>query len=295
MARPDDKPAPLNHDLATRPGDVYRRLAHMVDHGEEGVLATVIVTKLSAPRHAGSKMIVHVDGSVTGTVGGGSAEALVIQRSAAVLDSGECQTVAIDLKGGHGVCGGSMQIFLEPVQRANPFLVIGAGHVGQAMLAVGRSLRFRFTIVDDRPQYLTQLASFPGVKAVLATPAELATEVSVPRHGAVLVCSRNHQLDAEYLEALLRMEIADERKFAFFGSLGSKAKAAKLRGILGKKKELASRMAEVRLPVGIKIGAETPAEIALSVLAEAQAVVSGVVPITGPDGEMAFGVHGARR
>jgi len=294
MTLPEDGNSKSKPDLATRPGDVYRRLAQMVDHGEEGVLATVVGTHFSAPRRAGSKMIVHADGSVTGTIGGGSAEALVIERATDVLASGECQTVAIDLKGGHGVCGGSMEIFLEAVQRANPFLVIGAGHVGQAMVTVGSSLRFRFTVVDDRPEYLAQVASVAGVKTLLATPAELATHLTVPRRGAVLVCSRNHQLDAEYLATLLRLEMTCEREFEFFGSLGSQAKAARLRSMLGKNDELAARMAAVRLPVGIDIGAETPAEIALSVLAEAQAVLRGVVPVVGPEGALSFPVHGKR-
>ncbi len=295
MALPNDDKRNSKPDLATRPGDVYRRLAQMVDHGQEGVLATVVATHLSAPRRAGSKMIVHDDGSVTGTIGGGSAEAMVIQRAVDVMASGECQTVSVDLKGSHGVCGGSMEIFLEAVQRANPFLVIGAGHVGQALVTVGRSLRFRFTVVDDRPEYLAQLDSVSGVKTLLATPAELADKLSVPRRGAVLVCSRNHQLDAEYLEALLRLEIAGEREYEFFGSLGSRAKAARLRSMLSKKEDLANRMAAVRLPVGIDIGAETPAEIALSVLAEAQAVLRGIKPVMGPDGTQAFPVHGKRR
>ena len=294
MALPDNEEAttrPRTGQTA-RPGDVYRRLAHMVDHGEEGVLATVVVTHLSAPRHAGSKMIVHGDGTVTGTVGGGSAEALVIERALAALETGACEMVSIDLAGGHGVCGGSMEIFLEPVQRATPFYVIGAGHVGQALVTLGQTLSFRFTVVDDRPEFLATAALMPGVQTVLASPEELGDRLEVPRRGAVLVCSRNHKLDAGYLEALLRMEMGDERTFSFFGSLGSRAKAAKLRRMISEFPELCDRMKQVRLPVGIEVGAETPAEIALSVLAEAQAVMRGVQPVEGADGSRGFPLLG---
>jgi xanthine dehydrogenase accessory factor len=297
MALPDNEDlTPRSRTGQTaRPGAVFRRLAHMVDHGEEGVLATVVVTHLSAPRHAGSKMIVHGDGSLTGTIGGGSAEALVAERATGVLESGECQMVSIDLAGGHGVCGGSMEVFLEPVQRAAPFVVIGAGHVGQALITLGQTLSFRFTIVDDRPEFLATAGLVPGVQTILASPDELPGLLTVPRRGAVLVCSRNHQLDAGYLEVLLRMELAAERPFTFFGSLGSRAKAAKLRRMIGEFDELAERMKQVRLPVGIEMGAETPAEIALSVLAEAQAVLRGVEPVISPEGARGFPLQGDRQ
>jgi xanthine dehydrogenase accessory factor len=273
---------------------VYRRLALMADNGDEGVLVTVVATRLSAPRHAGAKMIVHRDGTLTGTVGGGSAEALVITTANEVLNDGECRLLPIDLAGQHGVCGGSMEIFLEPVQRAVPFVVVGAGHVGQAVAALGRTLRFRFTMVDDRPEILAGSANLPGVRTILAGPNELAGCLPIPRRAGVLVCSRSHQLDAAYLEALLRLEMSEGRQFVFFGSLGSRSKAAKLRKALGAYPELAARLKEVRLPVGIHLGGESPAEIALSILSEAQAVLSGIAPVDLPDGSRAYRVQGER-
>lgn len=274
-------------------GDVYRRLATMVDAGQDGVLATVVATHHSAPRHAGSKMIVHDDGSVTGSIGGGTAEALVMQRAGEVRKSGECTTVQIDLAGSHGVCGGTMEIFLEPVLRTVPFFVVGAGHVGQAVVTVGRTLGFRFTVIDDRPEAIASVAG-PGVETILAEPPLLVERLRVPRRGAVLVCSRNHDLDAAYLEALLRLELRDQREFAFFGSLGSLAKATRLRRRLSAIPELTAPLKRVRLPVGVTIGAETPAEIALSVLAEAHAVLRGVTPIRSEDGLLGLPLHGQK-
>ncbi len=277
-----------------RVGDVYVRLAEMVQRGEDGVLATVVATQHSAPRHAGSKMIVHPDGRVAGTVGGGSAEALVVARAAGVRETGQCEMVPIDLAGGHGVCGGTMQVFLEPVLRTAPFVVVGAGHVGRAVVAVGRTLGFRFTVVDDRPAMLAALGE-AGVQTILAGPDAVADALKVPPRAALFVCSRNHTLDGDYLEALIRLEQDQEQEFVFFGSLGSKAKAARLRRRLESVPELAERMGRVRLPVGINIGAETPAEIALSVLAEAQAVLRGVEPVRGSDGRLGYPLQGQRR
>jgi len=273
-------------------GDVYRRLVRMTEQGEQGVLATIIATRLSVPRHAGTKMIVHADGSVTGTVGGGAAEALIISRAAEVIESGDCQTVAVNLAGEHGVCGGAMDVFLEPVQHAIPFIVVGAGHVGRAIAGVGRALGFRFTLVDDRPEFLAAAESLSGVRMITAGPADLASRLTVPGRAAVLVCSRNHQLDAEYLEALLRMEKSSGREFLFFGALGSRNKATRIRATIGAKPELAARMDQVRLPVGLDIGAESPVEIALSILTEALAVLRGAPFVIGPDGARACPLKG---
>jgi len=274
-------------------GDVLLRLAEMVRSGEDGVLATVVSTQHSAPRHAGSKMIVHSDGSLTGTVGGGGAEALVIAEASTVRASGQCRLVPIDLNGGQGVCGGTMDVFLEPVLRATPFVVVGAGHVGRAMTAVGRTLGFRFTLVDDRAEFLATVDD-ERVQTVLAGPSDLGSALGVEPRASVFVCSRNHTLDGDYLEALIRLEIASDREFVFFGSLGSRAKAARLRRRLQAVPELAERMGRVRLPVGINIGAESPAEIALSVLAEAQAVLRGVPLVRAEDGTLGYPLQGQK-
>ena len=222
-------------------------------------------------------MIIHPDGSLTGSVGGGRAEAVVIAEAVKVLGDGCCRRIDLDLAGGLGVCGGQMEVFLEPVVRAVPFLVIGAGHVGRAMVELGRHLSFRFTIVDDRPEFLEPLAGSPGMGTLLAGPVELAEAVTVEPRGAVLLASRTHDLDEEYLKALLRAEISAGQEFGFLGVLGSRSKAARLRQNLNAfSDDFARRMTRVQMPVGLDIGSETPGEIALSVLAEAVAVLRGI-------------------
>lgn len=256
---------------------LYQRLAEMVASGQQGVLATVIQTQLSTPRNEGSKMIIHPDGSLTGSVGGGRAEAVVIAEAVKVLADGCCRRVDLDLAGGLGVCGGQMEVFLEPVVRAVPFLVIGAGHVGRAMVELGQNLSFRFTIVDDRPEFLEPLSGVPGLRTMLADPVEMAETVTVEPRGAVLLASRTHDLDEEYLGSLLRAEISAGREFGFLGVLGSRSKAARLRqNLKAVSDDFARRMTRVQMPVGLDIGSETPGEIALSVLAEAVAVLRGI-------------------
>ena len=156
--------------VPAREGVVFRRLAAMVEAGEAGVLATVTRTSRSTPRHAGSKMIVHADGSVTGSVGGGAAEARVIREAQAVLMDGQCRNLQLDLAGDLGVCGGTMEVFLEAVLSAVPFWVIGAGHIGRALTELGWTLPFRFILVDDRPEFLPE-GGQGGGPAILRPPA----------------------------------------------------------------------------------------------------------------------------
>jgi xanthine dehydrogenase accessory factor len=274
-----------DHNLTVNEGDIYRRLTEMVEQGQSGVLATVIRTHRSTPRHEGSKMIILPDGSVFGSVGGGAAEARVIQEAKQVFLDGRPLCLPLDLAGDVGVCGGHMEIFLEPVTRADPFIVIGAGHVGRALVEVGRTLPFRFTLVDDRPGLVADLAGLPGVKLLEASPADLVATVEVPARGAVLIASRNHELDGDYLEAVMDAENAAGREFSFLGALASRTKAAILRKRFSGEDWRHDRVSRMQYPVGLDIGAETPAEIALSVLAEAMAVMRKVPLLQDEDGQ----------
>ncbi len=266
-------------------GDIYQRLAEMSSQGHDGVLATVIGTELSTPRHTGSKMIIHPDGKVTGSIGGGKSEAYVIKEAQQVFADGRCLQLDLNLAGGLGVCGGSMKIFLEPVLRTTPFLIIGAGHIGRAMISMGRDLPFHFTIVDDRQEFLDDLAGLPKVSTILALPEELSELLDVHERGSVLLASRNHTLDGDFLEAVLLAEIRHQRQFPFLGVLGSRSKSARILKRLQKTPKYMERLEQLQMPVGLDIGAETPAEIALSVFAEAMAVLREVTHLQGEDGK----------
>lgn len=267
-------------------GDIYQRLAEMSAKGEDGVLATVIGTELSTPRHTGSKMIIHPDGKVTGSIGGGSSEAYVIEEAQKVFAGGHCLKLDLNLAGGLGVCGGRMEIFLEPVLRTTPFLIIGAGHIGRAMLALGRDLPFHFTIVDDRQEFLDDLVGLPKVTTVLAEPEELSEILDVHERGSVLLASRNHTLDGDFLSAVLEAEIRTKRQFPFLGVLGSRSKSARILKRLQDEGNFGDRLGQLQMPVGMDVGAETPAEIALSVFAEALAVLRGVPHLQNDEGEL---------
>ncbi len=277
-----------------REGEVLLELARMVREQRPGVLATVVRAERSTPRQPGSKMIIHPDGRLTGSIGGGVAEAHVVACAGDVAAGGDCRVVAIDLDGGHGVCGGRMEIFLEPVLRTSAFVVIGGGHIGRAMVEVGRTLPFRFVLVDDRAGILAGIHEGPGVRALHCAPADLHAELTVTAGAAVLVASRGHAQDADYLEALLALEESGGESFAFLGLLGSRTKTALTLQELQRRGVAPASLARLRAPVGLDLGDETPAEIALSVLAEAMAVLRGRELLLDGDGRE-LGVRLRRR
>jgi xanthine dehydrogenase accessory factor len=263
---------------------VYQQLATMAAEGQPGVLATIVEAALSTPRHLGSKMIIHDDGRLTGSIGGGQAEALVIEAAGLVLAGGECRLLELDLARGTGVCGGRMKVFLEPVLRTSHLVVFGAGHVGRALLELAIPVSFRVTLVDDRPEFLEPYADHPGARILQAGPAELGPHLEPDAGGGVLVATRGHELDQDYVAALLDLERDRGRKWGFFGVLGSRRKVAILRkALLTQDSTHQARLAELQMPVGVATGAETPHEIALSILAEAMAVLRGVPYL--PDGQ----------
>lgn len=276
---------PIDHDdLTTDLGAIYRRLSEMVSRGEPGVLATVIRTHHSTPRHAGAKMIVHADATITGSIGGGRAEAVVIEESARVLADQTCRVIDLDLSAKLGVCGGSMEIFLEPVLQTTEFVVVGAGHIGRAMVQLGNALPFRFTVIDDREDWLAKLRQMSNVRPVMAGPTELTGQVAVTVGAAVLVASRNHDLDAAYVRALLELERDQNTEFAFLGVLGSRRKVKRLLDALREEGWNEERLSRLQMPVGLDLGAELPPEIALSILAEALAVIHERPPLTDENG-----------
>ena len=265
-----------NEAGAWSPGDaqrLYAILAEMAAAGEAGAVATVIRTSRSAPRHSGSKMIVRADGTVTGSVGGGTVEATVLEAAREVIAEGICRRLVLNLDGEAGVCGGETEVFIEPVTAAVRFWIVGAGHIGRAVIELGAQLPFRFTVVDDRSEYLGGLEP---VATLNVAPAELGEHLQPTARMAILLANRNHELDGDYLEAVLAAEQAAGQEVAYLGVVGSRTKANVLSTRFRDRPERRERFRRISIPVGLAVGAETPHEVALSILAEALAEIRGV-------------------
>jgi len=267
--------------------EIYALLAELAARGEPAALATVIRTDRSVPRHEGSKMVVLADGRAVGSVGGGPVEARVLAAARATIADGRCRRVRLDLRGGESVCGGEVEVFVEPVTDAAPCWVLGAGHVGRAVALICRDLPLRVTLVVDRADLLAAARAQSGAAWLAASPYDLSAHLVPTARTLVLCATRGHELDAEYLAALFAAERAAGVEVAWTGLIGSRAKAAHLRQRFTADPATAARWARVATPVGLAIGAETPAELAVSIAAEMLAVARGAAWLPGDDGRPA--------
>jgi xanthine dehydrogenase accessory factor len=239
--------------------------------GAAGVVATVVAVGGSTPRGAGAKMVVYPDGRTLGTVGGGAIESTVIEKARTLAGSGEPVLLSFDLEDDTGmICGGKMDIFLEPVSAGPLALVIGGGHVGQAVARAAKHAGFRVTVVDDRKEVVSA-ERFPSADRRLVGGTELLDgELAIDDSTFVVVVTRGHRFDRDWVEAFVG------RWPNYLGMIGSADKVKKTFDAMAEAGMPDDVLAKIYAPIGLDIGAETPDEIAVSVVAEMIAVKHGI-------------------
>jgi xanthine dehydrogenase accessory factor len=249
--------------------DLIRELASAVERGQSVVLATVVRTERSVPRRAGTKMLVYGDGRTSGTVGGGEMEARVRTEAAAALSDRRPRMLTYDLldpaQGDPGVCGGRAEIYLEPHMPAPLLLVVGAGHVGRAVSDLAKWLGFRTVVWDDRPGAIDELVTGSGPDPDATASGPIADVLAQHRPGpdaSVVMVTRNVAIDVELLPPILATSAG------YVGLMGSRRRWATTRVELAEAGVSEADLARVVSPIGIEIEAETPEEIAVSILAE---------------------------
>ncbi len=247
---------------------LLRALASIVEGGGRGALATVVHTSGSTPQIAGARLLLMPDGTTLGTVGGGALEHDVIESLRACARRGKPERLVRDLARDLGMCcGGRMEIFVEPIEGAPRLIVIGAGHVGAAVARFAREVGFRVVVVDEREE-LNDEASVPACEHVLLAPRESLASVRPTGHDHVLITTHDHRLDQEALDAYAR---APHR---YVGLIGSQRKILRVLARIEQRGPLPP-LDHVYAPVGLDLGAVTPAEIALSIVAELVALRHG--------------------
>lgn len=230
------------------------------------VLATVVATKRSVPRRAGTKMLIYADGSTSGTVGGGAMEARVVAEAGDAIRTGKTQLLTYELlepsRGDPGVCGGEVQIYLEPYMPPHTVFVIGAGHVGRTVVELAHWLGYRTVINDDRDGLVTR-DKMPLADVHLACSVEEALEKEpITVDTSVVLVSRDTAIDSDAVPRL----IATEARYV--GVMGSKRRWQTVEKQLVDSGVSSAELASLHVPIGIELGAETLEEIAVSILAE---------------------------
>ena len=245
---------------------IYQALAEIEKNNETAALCTVVTSQGSTPRHVGSKMLVYSDGRFIGTIGGGDMEHRVLDEAMIAMVEGQAQMIKYSMvdpsRGDVGVCGGTVEVFVEPILPAPLVVVVGAGHVGKAVVHLAKWLGFRVAVSDDREEFCTPEA-VPGADAYYPVPIEKLTEAfKVNRRTFFVLTTRGSNVDSVGLPSLL------DSPAAYIGVIGSKRRWATTVKALKEKGVDAEKIARVHSPMGLELNAETPEEIAVSIMAE---------------------------
>jgi xanthine dehydrogenase accessory factor len=243
--------------------ELYEEVVRLTRCGEAYALATVVAHGGSSPRKSGAKMLIRKDGSSFGSVGGGRVEKETIDSAHHALITGEPRLLEFILTEEHGfACGGSMTVFIEPCQQRPLLVLFGAGHVGRALTPLAGSCGFRVIVVDERPGCAVQ-ALLPGADTILCcTVPEAFEQLKLDRESAVIIATPGHISDFDAVRGCLTTDAG------FIGLLGSRRKREALMRTLTEEGFDSVQRSRVVTPVGLDIGARTPEEIAVSIVAQ---------------------------
>ena len=246
--------------------EIYQELANVAKKGERAVLATVISAQGSAPRKAGTKMLVKKDGTYVGTIGGGHVEQQVQEKAIEIMHSGEAQIMHFDIsgteKGAVMICGGTMDVFLDPILPQETLYIFGAGHISHSTVPIAKMMGFQIVVIDPRSDY-NNSARFPNADSLIVEEYKsVFSTLNVAEGSYIVICTTGHIFDEQCLE------FSVGTKAKYIGMIGSKKKVTDIRERLQKKGVSKEKLDSIYAPIGLYIGAETPEEIAISIMAE---------------------------
>lgn len=256
---------------------LVKRLSGLLEEGQRVALVTIVKALGSSPRGVGAMMIVDEKGNlIEGTIGGGSIEEQAKNRAAECIRRGVSKTVRYDLGAKSDaeeslgmVCGGEVEVFFQVFERQEELIIAGAGHIAEKLSRMAKILGYRITVLDDREELMTR-QRFPDADVLLA--GEIASNLGKTRiddNTKIVIVTHGHKHDAAALEAVI------ESRAGYIGMIGSINKIKACFEILTEKGVNREKLDKVFTPIGIDLGGEKPEEIALSIMAEIQALKYG--------------------
>ena len=256
--------------------EVFAALSKALDEGQEVALITIVAATGSTPQRVGAKMLVYSDGRTVGTIGGGCYENDAFWKARESITARKPVNVKYELNDDFAqetglVCGGQMEVFIEPVEASPDVYIFGAGHVGYFVGKMAHDVGFRVHVIDDREKFASVERFGDGIDVqVEHIPTWLATHKLPPTAYAVIV-TRGHTHDLDALRALAAAQVR------YVGLIGSRAKVKRIYDELRAEGMTPDALRSVHAPIGLDIGAITPQEIAVSILAELIAVKHGKI------------------
>ena len=260
--------------------DIYEELVKLKTSGGEGVLVTVVEKEGHGPATSGFKMLVLKDGTRTGTVGGGALEFSAVKHAAEILEtktnrlihyllSRDNEIIDEKLEKTGMLCGGKASLFFEYMGSGLKLYIFGAGHIGQALAYHFNGLNYYITLIDCREGMVNTI---PNVQARITHEYHnVFNEITVPPHSYFIIAAHTHELDYVILKHIYESNLEP----SYIGMVASKRKAPAMVEQL--KSELGNNIDLTKLysPVGLDVGGATPHEIAISIIAELQAIQYG--------------------
>jgi xanthine dehydrogenase accessory factor len=250
---------------------VFSAAARALERGDDAAMVTIVSARGSTPQQVGAKIIVYADGRTIGTIGGGCYESDACGKAREAIRTRKTSLVSYDLtdemvQENGLICGGQMQVFIEPLEPSPHLYLVGAGHVSQQVARVAQLVGFRVHVLDDRDKFANE-ERFPDAASVIVDDIETwLASADIPASAFVVVVTRGHNHDFVALKALAG------RPFRYLGMIGSRAKVRKINDALAEAGVSPDWIRNVYAPIGLAIGAVTPEEIAVSIVSELIAV-----------------------
>ncbi len=253
--------------------DLFEEVIKLRREGRRGALATIVHTNGSIPSFESSRMLVREDGSIAGTIGGGCVEAEVWAAAKEVMDAETPRKMTFSLNNEANydnglICGGTLEIFVEPILPQPILYIFGGGHVSMALASAAHTCGFAIGVIDDRESFANQ-QRFPMAREIYTSYEEAYVKIKPTASTFMVIVTRGHKDDMR----VLQWAVGTSPRY--IGMIGSKRKVLSVYRALEKEGISPEKFAMVHAPVGLKIGALTPEEIAVSITAELIAIRRG--------------------
>jgi xanthine dehydrogenase accessory factor len=247
--------------------DIFEELVRLRREGRKCALATIVQVQGSIPSYQSAKLLIRDDGSIAGTIGGGCVEAEVWNAAREVIESGKAKRLSFNLGQDAAydnglICGGQLEVFVEPVFPQPKAFIFGAGHISKSLAKVAALAGFSTAVIDDREAFASR-ERFPEADEIHAGEYEdVVPRLAINESGYVVIVTRGHRDDMR----VLRLVAGSPARY--IAMIGSKRKVISVVKELETEGIPRSAFDRLHAPMGLEIGAVTPEEIAVSVAAE---------------------------
>jgi len=248
--------------------EILKEALKRIDKGETIALVTVVEAKGSTPREVGAKMLVNKDSLIAGTIGGGITEARVIEEAQQALREGKGRLLTYHLTKEEAaldegaICGGEMKVFIDVLQPKEEVLIFGAGHIAVYVSKLMKMIGFKVTVIDDREEFANKDRFPEADEIIVETIGKALNNIKITPATYIVIVTRGHLKDEEALKSVIKSSAA------YIGMIGSRKKNTTVFQHLEEQGVSAQELKKVHAPIGIDIGAQTPEEIAVSIIAE---------------------------